>query len=196
MEQVFTNIYKTRTWGETISSEFSGSSGGGSELSVNTEYISFLKEFIRKNNIKTVVDIGCGDWRCGEAIYDDLDISYTGYDVYSELVTSLQKNYKNPKYTFIHNDCSNLDSLKSADLLVVKDVLQHWSDKDVISFLTNCSKHYKFVLITNCRNLGNLTSTQNTGDSRAFPFPEHPFWKDINATLMLRYFTKEVVLIS
>jgi hypothetical protein len=196
MEQVFTNIYKRNTWGENVSSEFTGSSGGGSELSVNTEYIAFLKDFIHKHKVNTVVDIGCGDWRCGEAIYGDLTTLYTGYDVYYDLVVSLQKNYTNPRYNFIHNDCSNIDTLKSADLLIVKDVLQHWSDDNVKAFLKNAPAKYKFILITNCRNLPNSYSPIQTGESRSLPFPEHPIWNGVNARIVLRYFTKEVVLIN
>ena len=44
------------------------------------QYIQFLIKFIREHDIHTVVDIGCGDFRCGKLIYDDLNISYTGYD--------------------------------------------------------------------------------------------------------------------
>lgn len=81
-EVLFTNIYEKESWGKTMCSSFSGSSGGGSNLSsYNLEiYIPFIQRFITNNNIKSVTDLGCGDFRCGEIIYKDLDITYYGYD--------------------------------------------------------------------------------------------------------------------
>jgi hypothetical protein len=43
---------------------------------------------INDNNIKNIVDLGCGDFICGKIIYDDLDILYTGYDTYKKVVDS------------------------------------------------------------------------------------------------------------
>ena len=81
MENIFTNIYEMNTWGNNKHSEYSGSSGGGSSIDFNKNtYIPFLKTFIRERNIKHVIDLGCGDFLCGSLIYDDLDITYVGYD--------------------------------------------------------------------------------------------------------------------
>jgi len=94
MEQVFTNIYEHRTWGNNDMLEYNGSSGGGSDISYNKDtYIPFLKKFIVDNNIKTIVDLGCGDFKCGKLLYDDLDISYTGYDAYKKIIDYHLKNY-------------------------------------------------------------------------------------------------------
>ena len=44
-------------------SEYNGSSGGGSDLDYNKDtYVPFLKKFIVDNNIKNIVDLGCGDF--------------------------------------------------------------------------------------------------------------------------------------
>jgi hypothetical protein len=79
MESIFTYIYENKIWG--------GTSGDGSTIEYNiSDYIPFLKNFIIDNNIKTVVDIGCGDFQCGEQIYNELDILYTGYEAYLKLI--------------------------------------------------------------------------------------------------------------
>ena len=70
--------------------------------------------------------MGCGDFRCGKTIYDDLNIQYTGYDIYKELISHNQIQF--PKYEFIHLDfLENKETLLNADLCILKDVLQHWS---------------------------------------------------------------------
>jgi hypothetical protein len=83
MESVFTHIYENNVWGNNNSTNYNGSSGSGSDIDYNRHnYIPFLKKFIIDNNIKTIIDLGCGDFRCGTLIYDDLDILYNGYDTY------------------------------------------------------------------------------------------------------------------
>ena len=101
MEEVFTNVYENKVWGNSNNGtiEYSGSSGGGSEIDYNKDsYVPFLKQFILAHNIKTVVDLG-GDFKCGKLIYDDLDISYTGYDTYKKVIEYNSKQYLQPKYT-------------------------------------------------------------------------------------------------
>ena len=69
---IFTDIYENCVWGNNNESEYSGTSGLGSEINYNKDYIFFLKKFIVENNISKITDLGCGDFKCGKAIYDDL----------------------------------------------------------------------------------------------------------------------------
>ena len=108
MEHIFTYIYERNIWGNNQKTEYSGSSGEGSSVEFNKEhYIPTVQEFITNNNIKTVADLGCGDFRCGPLIYDKLDVTYTGYDVYNKIIECHKTNYKPPKYNFINLDICN-----------------------------------------------------------------------------------------
>ena len=90
MEEVFTNIYENNSWGNNNNDNYKGSSGPGSNIEYNNDtYVPFLKNFIIEKKILSVVDLGCGDFKCGKLIYDDLDISYTGYDAYEKMVEYL-----------------------------------------------------------------------------------------------------------
>ena len=94
MEECFTRVYETNEWGNNHSGEYKGSSGEGSAVDFNKNtYIPFLKKFITNNNIKSVVDLGCGDFRCGKLIYDDLNVSYIGYDTYKKVVEHNLKHF-------------------------------------------------------------------------------------------------------
>src|SRR5262249_21549647 len=42
-------------------------------------------------------------------------------------------------------------TLPVADLLIVKDVMQHWSNHSILSFLPSL-RRYSFALVTNCVN--------------------------------------------
>jgi hypothetical protein len=121
MEQVFTNIYENKLWGNNGNPEYNGSSGSGSDVDFNKDsYVPFLKKFINDNNIKNVTDLGCGDFRCGKLIYDDLDIKYTGYDAYLKVIEYNSKQQALPKYSFIHLDfCNNKESIINGELCIL-----------------------------------------------------------------------------
>ena len=136
MERVFTNIYENKVWGDNNNPEYNGSSGGGSDLDYNKDtYVPFLKKFIVDNNIKNIVDLGCGDFRCGKLIYDDLDIKYTGYDTYKKMIDYNLKQHSMPKYFFEHlNFFDNKEIIKNGDLCILKDVIQHWKMDEIYTF--------------------------------------------------------------
>lgn len=71
---VFDTIYKQKIWGsgdDTI-----GSSGVGSDPIVLAGYINFLNEFIAEKSIKSISDVGCGDWQYMQHV--DLSNIYIG----------------------------------------------------------------------------------------------------------------------
>ena len=46
METTFTNIYENSVWGNNENNNYKGSSGGGSDIKYNKEYIAFLKNLL------------------------------------------------------------------------------------------------------------------------------------------------------
>ena len=199
MEEIFTNIYENKIWGNNKNNEYSGSSGVGSSINYNKNtYIPFLKNFITTKDIKTVVDLGCGDFLCGSLIYDDLDIIYTGYDVYNKIINYNKNIYTLPKYNFIHLDfLNNKNSVLNGDLCILKDVLQHWSFEHIYTLLDYLveTKKYKYILITNCCNQLNDTLDITDGKWRQLSSNFLPL-KKYNATQIYKYDTKEVSVIE
>ena len=199
MEPVFTNIYEHNEWGNNNISGYNGSSGEGSEIDYNKDiYVSFLKEIITDNNIKTIVDLGCGDFKCGKLIYDDLDILYTGYDVYKKLIDYNSTQYALPKYSFIHLDfCNAKESIVNGELCILKDVLQHWSLNSIYTFLDYLVEHkkFKFILICNCCNQTQDDIDIITGDCRSLSCNYFPL-KKYNPMKLYNYRSKEVCVIE
>lgn len=157
MNDTFTNIYENKIWGSNNIKDYTGSSGGGSSVSFNKDtYIPFLKKFICDNSIKTIVDLGCGDFLCGSLLYNDLDIVYYGYDTYDKVIQYNSKHNIMPKYNFTNLDFFGLkEDIIGGDLCILKDVLQHWSLDHIYVFLDYITSNnkYKYILITNtCSN--------------------------------------------
>jgi hypothetical protein len=192
---IFSSIYEQRRWGKDIRPNFKGNSGSGSALEFNTDYIAFLKKFFVEKDIKSVVDMGCGDWRCGKAIYEGTDIDYLGYDVYEPLLRHLMEAYECDKWKFKYLDCgATLNETKNADLLIVKDVLQHWTDEEVKAFMEfqKTNKKYKYILITNCsfKMNGELKVAGGWRTLNA----EHPLLAEYGLVEMLKYQSKSCLL--
>lgn len=199
MEQIFTNIYETKLWGNNKNSKYSGGSGEGSQVAVNkTTYIPFLQNFIRERGITSVVDLGCGDFVCGRLIYNALDVKYTGYDVYKKVVDYNATVHPSPKYTFIHLDfLGEKENIVGGDLCVIKDVIQHWSLENIYVFLDYLveTKKFKYILITNCCQQTKDNTTIKNGDFRRLSSEYLPL-KKYSPKSLYKYHTKEVCLIT
>ena len=204
---IFTEIYENDIWGDNQNPNYKGSSGLGSAYFYNKyTYIPFMHQFLKDYNINSVVDLGCGDFRIGPAIYDELDIKYTGYDAYNKIIEYHNARINNPqKYTFIHSDFtkkSELVKLKSADLCILKDVLQHWPYRTIIhvmDYLVSCKK-YKYILVVNCYKkdgeyLPNYKKDIKMGQWRPLSTYSYPLNK-YNGIKLFNWDTKEVSLIT
>lgn len=142
IRETFRQIYLTHAWGD------SPRSGPGSDPKSSTIYQNILQEILNDaaRKIRSVVDIGCGDWTLTSQI-DWGEIRYVGIDVVPELIDELNAKYASKTVQFRCADLIN-DKLPEADLVVVKDVLQHLSNRSVQVFLHKLP-NYRFALITN-----------------------------------------------
>ncbi len=134
--EIFDDIYRNDLW--------QGGSGAGSREELTRDYRAFLQDFLRHNAIASVVDVGCGDWQFSRHI-DWSGIDYTGIDA-SAVALENTRAFARPGVRFLHADATR-DALPAADLLIAKDVLQHWSNADIHAFLPGL-QNYKAALIT------------------------------------------------
>ncbi len=139
-KEVFTQIYESNHWIK--------GSGEGSYPEHTTPYRNYLQKFLKDKNIQTVVDLGCGDWQFSKLIDWGL-INYTGFDVVESVIETNKKQYSKENINFQLMNENNIHSLPKADLLIVKDVMQHWPQKNIEEFIP-LLKNYKFALLTNC----------------------------------------------
>lgn len=199
MEEVFTNVYETNVWGDNKNADYNGSSGEGSDIDYNKDsYVPFLKKFITDHTIRNIVDLGCGDFRCGKLIYDDLDILYTGYDTYKKIIDYNSSHHALPKYSFIHLDfCNNKENIINGDLCILKDVIQHWPLDYIYTFLDYLveTKKFKYILICNCCNQTQDNTDIPIGEWRRLSCEYLPL-KKYNPIKLFNYHSKEVCLIE
>ena len=120
------------------------SSGCGSNYSyINRKLINKINDIISQNDIINVCDFGCGDFNIMRHL-NFTNINYTGIDVVQSIIDK-NKQYENKNIKFIKNEVIP----KNYDLIIVKDVLQHYEDEEVINLLTTLIENNKFVFCIN-----------------------------------------------
>lgn len=171
----FTGIYDSNHWGV--------GSGVGSAPANAVPYLRFVQDFLANNAISSVVDIGCGDWQFSHLI-DWGTATYDGFDVVESVIAKNTEMFSRPGVSF--HTLSDLQDLPSADLVLVKDVLQHLPLRDVQEYLEHCLAHYKFALVTNDIFPDQWTNVDiSHGSGRALRFELPPF--DLPVPVVLKW---------
>ncbi len=145
-EEIFTEIYNKNLWGKAPDGRQYCSGFGTIDPNVE-KYIEILKNFINEFEIKSIFEIGCGDFTVMKSVLSQSDIRYTGSDIVKSLIAYLTASYGNENVRFIHMDAINSEKYPVADLCIIRQVLQHLSNAQ-ISEIIRKTKKYKFVIIT------------------------------------------------
>lgn len=142
VKDVFTRIYTRNIWGGKPRQYHSGD--GSTEYHACL-YANAVKTFIKERRITNVVDLGCGDFVVGRKLLMD-KLKYIGVDIVDDLIKRNQERYGTDDIEFQSLDIIS-DELPNAELCLIRQVLQHLSNSQIISILHKINK-YKYVLIT------------------------------------------------
>jgi SAM-dependent methyltransferase len=174
MKQVFENIYKKGIW--------SGNnpkiplSGPGSSIANTFKIIKALDKFVVDNEIKTILDIGCGDltWIKTTNFFNNPDVEYVGIDIVEPLINSHAMKYS---HKFKCMDITeNLDFISSNnwDLIICRDMLFHNPLDSAFELVKTIKDSSRFYCLTshNCRkNLDNLSNSSHYSQRNLFIEP-------------------------
>ena len=193
VEEVFTDIYDRKVWG--INSDLRGSSGPGSHPEYVKPYVRYVTRFLERKDIKSVVDVGCGDFQFARNM-DWSKVNYTGIDCVKSVIDFNRRHFATDNVNFLHAELSDYDTLPNADLYIVKDVLQHLNNDTVTAFLDHLvqTKKAKYILVTNCCHQRYDDQDTDVGQTRPLHTMFSPL-KIYNAIPKLRWGTKQTSLI-
>jgi len=189
---VFGEIYESAAW--------EGGSGEGSRAAVTAVYRGIVEALVQGSDVRSVVDVGCGDWEFSQLI-DWSDVSYLGLDVVPDVIARNRESFARPGVEFRHADVQ-VELPPAADLLLCKDVLQHWPVAWIQAFLRSTRRRYRYALLTNdiasTRPSHPLNSDIELGDWRPLDLESAPF--GVHATWHLDYdvrgeWTKRAILV-
>lgn len=147
-KEVFTEIYLENLWGDRRrqnDKDFPFDSGPGSAESAAGPYAECIKRFIETHKVRSVVDLGCGDFRVGSRIIQP-SLHYTGIDIVEPLIQANQARFGSDNVQFVCLDIIS-DDLPKADLCLVREVLQHLSNAQIAQILPKL-KQFRWVIVT------------------------------------------------
>ena len=121
-----------------------GNSGGGSYGQLAEFKAEIINKFIKKNDIKTIIEWGCGDGN--QLTYMNYQ-DYIGFDVSKTAVFHCSEKFKDDKSkTFLHTDkYTNQSAVLSISLDVIFHLIEDSIFNDYMNRLFNSSQ--KFVVI-------------------------------------------------
>ena len=185
MKEIFADIYEKERWGK------GRGSGPGSSLFSNKKYIPFLENFLRDNNITSVIDFGCGDWQFSQYI-DWGDIDYLGLDVVDSVIENNKKQF--PEYSFV-SDTDVFKYLSDRKLIIIKYVLMHWPDEEIESFLDKPTKYNIWILLINSAVNQPIKRKLKVGGWSPLEYDKLPL-KKYDSELIFTFRNRQVVLIK
>jgi hypothetical protein len=163
---IFTDKYLRNGWGSIESK-----SGYGSELMQTQKLLKELPLLLKKYDVKTILDIPCGDFNWMKHVDYNFE-SYIGGDIVDELIESNKRNF----YEYGSFRVLNVlkDKLPKADLIFCRDCLVHFSYDDIFDALDNIRRSgAKYLLTTTYPRHKNRNIL--TGDWRQLNLMDHPF---------------------
>lgn len=141
--------FNSKKYWETRYAE-GGNSGNGSYGELAKYKANFINTFIKHNNIKSVVEFGCGD---GNQLSMFNVENYMGFDVSQTILDKCLEKFKNDQsksfHLYTHSNIANY--VKSPDLVLSLDVIFHLIEDHVyntyITKLADSVDKSKFLIV-------------------------------------------------
>jgi SAM-dependent methyltransferase len=147
-KDAFTKIYTEGLWAKSSNERDSFSSGSGSRRpDVVAAYTDAVERFLASLDKKPdVVDLGCGDFFVGSKIRHRCG-NYIACDIVDSLIARNKDVYRDAGVDFRVLDITS-DELPDGDLVFVRQVLQHLSNKLILDAIRKIQSKYRYLLLT------------------------------------------------
>jgi 2-polyprenyl-3-methyl-5-hydroxy-6-metoxy-1,4-benzoquinol methylase len=167
MQKIFEEFYRLNHWYDEESR-----SGSGSNLKQTSEIRRILPEILTALQIKTILDIPCGDFNWMKEV-DLKGAYYCGADIVVDVITHNTKNYLSADKRFNWADITST-RLGEFDLVFCRDCLVHLSDDDVKKAICNIKRSgSKYLMTTTFTN--RINRAIETGGWRPINLEATPF---------------------
>lgn len=167
-EEIFTEIFIKNKWkGE------GSRSGRGSDLDQTEVLRKEITKLFEELKIKTLLDIPCGDFNWMKEI-NLSSIAYTGADIVENIVKQNMNKYASKNQNFLKLNILE-DKLPTVDLILCRDLLQHFSYSDIQRAIKNIMKSKSKFLLTSSQLATKKNKDIATGGYRPFNLLLAPF---------------------
>ena len=145
-ESSLSHIYAKDIWAGPDRDGYGFYSGPGASGPFFERYSTMVKpEIAALGATFSVADLGCGDFHVGNMLAGTV-ANYTGVDISQAVIEHHQKIHATPRIHFVRADLTS-EALPSADLAIVRQVLQHLSNAEIQLVLANVCRTFKLALV-------------------------------------------------
>ena len=156
-KDVMNQIYEMNLWGGNQFDFYSGI--GSHDAKIIDPYLKVIIAFLESYNRSLIVcDLGCGDFNIGKHL-TKYSKKYIAIDIVENLTKRNKNLYKDHNLEFYCLDIIN-DKLPSGDCIILRQVLQHLSNKDIEEVIKKITI-YKYIILTEHIPLGNFVSNKD-----------------------------------
>ncbi|MEC3905747.1 class I SAM-dependent methyltransferase [Tamlana sp. 2201CG12-4] len=146
-------IYDMKLWGGKTFDFYSGT--GSHDPNIITPYLDKVITFLNSHKTPlTVCDLGCGDFNIGRHLVKHTK-KYIAVDIVETLIKRNQALYTAKNLEFHCLDIAK-DKLPSTDCVILRQVLQHLSNAEILSIVKTL-KTYKYIILTEHIPTGSFT---------------------------------------
>lgn len=145
-EAIFTEIYEKGLWGDAPDNRKYCSGSGTTDAHVAL-YQDKLIQFIHENQIKSIFEIGCGDFSIMQHVMQHVDAHYHGTDLVAPVIEYHKAQKYGQKHVFEQLNAVSAKALPIADICIIRQVLQHLSNTQILNILKKLN-NFKYILIT------------------------------------------------
>ena len=166
MKEVFADIIRNGKWSQHPC-------GPGSTMKYTAHLRKNLVPFLLEHEIKSVLDLPCGDFSWMSTTEIDKKFRYIGADIVDEMIRENKAKY--PDVDFRVLDLT-IDKLPAVDVLFCRDCLLHLSFYDIEKAFVNIARSdIKYVLLSNWNESFNNERDIETGSWRYIDFSKAPY---------------------
>jgi len=195
-KKIFKYIFLSGYWLDYNTDENQSRSGRGSNINQSLYLKKELKLFFEKNNVKNILDIGCGDFKWMSSLLKEVDYdSYLGIDIVDKLIDNNIRNYETDKIQFLQKDIVNeeIETLKKFDFILVRHVFIHLKNSNINKVIDKIKKlDFNFFCVNSDPKILHNTDLKTEGRYRDVNLLISPFFlKNCYKTIKVPVHTNE-----
>ena len=168
-KDVMNQIYDMKPRGGKDVDFYSGF--GSHNPDIVNPYLDYVISFLKSQKKPLVVcDLGCGDFNIGKHLTKYSE-KYIAVDIAENLIDRNKTLFKATNLEFLCLDISK-DTLLKADVVIVRQVLQHLSNTEVQRILNKLSV-YKYILLTEHLPIGEFIPNKDIISGQGIRIKQH-----------------------
>jgi len=168
MRRIFSSIHVTQAWGSPESA-----SGPGSTRERAATFLPDVISLVQSLGVRTLLDVPCGDFNWAAPLADSVDC-YIGVDVVPALIAANRAQSASPRRRFLCRDMCR-QRLPAADLVLCRDALVHFSERDIFTALNNLRRTRAEYLLATTFVGERENADIETGEWRPLNMQSKPF---------------------